>query len=197
MTPGNQDNGSAKHFEVQVTLKALLVPFCFLATLSFGTSAFATVKLETCTLSGTILLNDDTQISCKSDLQVQAGTKIISQGFNLFIAVEGSLHMDEHMDENGPAGLEILAFDDSVLGAIHDAGRIEINAITAYGKLEIHNNGATPEDMSGSVRLEFVSVAPKYDHKIYADIKSPVNVILNGTVATLYGTTFQLRPARG
>lgn len=170
-----------------MTLKALFVPFFFAASIGLSTSAFATVKLETCSLSGTIRLEADTQLYCNSDLMVQAGTKIISQGFALFIAAQGSLHMDGQ----GQAGLEILAFDDQTSNAIRNAGPIEIYALTAYGKLEIHNNGATPSDMSGAVKLEFVSVK-NYEQNIYADAKSPVDLVLNGSPAVLRGPTFQL-----
>lgn len=132
-------------------------------------SAFAQSDSENCELRGLIVLDSPTTIMCTKDLNVAAGTKIITNGNPLQILVGGTANF---------ADLSITSYPETT-PAGHEASPIYLYARLATGYLEINNRGSSANDMGGEVKLEYTSVVD-YDHTINVSETTVVDVTLNG-----------------
>jgi hypothetical protein len=89
-------------------------------------------------------------------------------------------------------GLNIQSFEHGLSSRPGNGGDIYVYARTASGRLEIHNQGATPADRAGRVSLEFVSTEKSYQHIIVVDEHTSVQMVLNGYAVELQGPEHRL-----
>ena len=102
-----------------------------------------------CILSGNIVLSGPLQLFCMKDMRFAPGTQITTNGYELQITSVGDVFFGE-----GSRGVKIISYaQPGVVG--HPGGLIYIYAKTARGNLSIANFGATANDLSGSVAIEY------------------------------------------
>jgi hypothetical protein len=144
-------------------------------------------SIETCTLSGQIELKEATQILCMGDLNVADGTRILTHGQELQILAVGNLLIAGEVAVPAPHGLDIVAENDDVMNWDDNtvpAGAVTVVAHTATGYLSIHN-------LDGAVTLEYMTTQD-YDHDIYVETATPVDILLNGYTVTAATETYKI-----
>lgn len=121
-----------------------------MAALSFSSFASDITEISKCHLKGTIQLDRWTQVYCDSDLVIDDGTRIVTNGFKLNIASAGSLVLK--------GSFQIVAFD----GAPSVNSNAELVTIdsegTATGHLIVQNCGKSARDLGEDVELKFMTV---------------------------------------
>ena len=135
--------------------------------------------IETCTINHDVKLSEATQILCLGDLAVISDYRILTQGFALTMIPSANIDFG--------ARLTIAVSE----VANEEPGTIEIVATTASGFLQIDNRSLNENGAPGTVRIEYVSTNA-YDHDIYVNSFTQVELILNGFNATAVGSTYKM-----
>lgn len=123
--------------------KIALFSLLIFSAAAFGAEKVAEDILETCKIETSFELKGPTQIFCSSDLNVQDGSEIITNGHGLQIVAMGRVRFGS---ENG-LGLKVTA-------QAKNAGKVFIYARTASGQLNIDNKATL---LGGDVEIEYGS----------------------------------------
>lgn len=140
-------------------------------------------QLKTCHLQGRIRLTEATQLICDSDMLVDDGAEIVTEGHELQIFVYGRAYFG-----GSSHGFKIRSFDEASVDAdIAGSGNtVLIYARTASGYLKVDNQGLRESDTGGDISLEYGSTY-SYDHELFTGRAAGAEMFRSGELVALTG----------